>query len=49
MRKLKVLPPPDCLNNEIEKSCKSKIHFYDDLRYKDKIRPRWNTLSKDTD
>jgi uncharacterized protein (TIGR02646 family) len=49
MRKLKILPSPDCLNNEIVQSSKAKITFYDNLRYKDKIIPRWNTLSKDTD
>ena len=49
MRKLKRLPSPDCLNNEIEKSSTDKISFYKDLRYKDKIISRWNTLSKDTD
>lgn len=48
MKKIRRLPPPDCLNNEIKKSKTKKIDFYENLRDANgKIQPRWNTTCKE--
>ncbi len=47
MRKIKRIPPPDCLNNGIEKSKRKNIGFYEKLRDSNgNVRPRWNTTCK---
>lgn len=50
MKKLRRSNPPDCLDNDIEKSRQKKIKFYDNLRDKSgNIRDRWNSTCKDKD
>ncbi|MFK5970811.1 MAG: HNH endonuclease [Candidatus Marithrix sp.] len=49
MNKINRLPPPDCLNNQIQSSKTKKIKFYENLWYQGKIKPRWNTTCKKGD
>lgn len=48
MKKIERLPPPDCLDNKIEKFKRQQLRFYINLRDKNgNIQPRWNTTCKE--